>query len=210
MARKMSNLSSRRWRPRRVAHGHSGTHSYATVEVEGASVTGTVQFPISDLNVALGTELPMDESGAKQSILAARDRLEAYIGDHFSITDAGRSWPVVFTGYRVLERSAFSYAIFEYRVPDLPTGVPRDFRVTFDGIIEATPDHEALVIVRTSAGFGPVRTKHEQRFLTTGGTTSHAVTIPADSWRHDASGATQHVVAQVKEYLRRARKRLRR
>ncbi len=203
-------LSRAWWRPRRVAHGHSGTHSYAIVEIEGPTATGSVQFPISDLNGALGLDLPHDEEGAMQGILSAWDEFEAYIQAHFSVTDTGRRWPVEFTGCRVLERSAFSYAIFEFRVPDTTPAVPREFRVAFDGILDTDPDHEALVIVRTSAGLGPIRTKREQRFATTRGKTNHEITIPADSWRKDVTGAGQRVVADSKEYLRRARKRLRR
>lgn len=193
--------------PRRCAHGHSGTHSYVYVVVDGDRVEGNVQFPIADLNRITGLTIPQDEAGAMAAIAAAAATIQAYAADHLTLSASGRSWPIDFTGHRVLERKAGSYAILEYVArPGGP--VPRRFTVAYDGIVEQDHHHEALVIVKTAAGVGRLRTEDEQRIPVTSGSTSLDVTIPEESVANDVRGAARCLAATSKELLRRARKRL--
>lgn len=195
-------------RPTRSAHAHSGTHSYVYVEVDGAQITGNIQFPISDVNEVLGLSIPQQEPEALAMIRGHRSDLEIYAAKHLTIGTAGSPWSLAFTGYRVLERKAGSYAILEYRVGDALDPIPRRFTVTYDGVIHANPHHEALVLVKTSAGFGPLRTKTEQRFVHTAEATTHEVTLPDDSPMRDVAGAFDCLAAEGKELVRRVRKRL--
>ena len=196
-------------RPRRTAHAHTGTHSYAIVEIDGGRATGTVQFPIDILNEALSLEIPLDETNAIAAIDAAREPIDAYIRDHFSINDASSPWPIEFTGRRVLERKQFSYAIFSYEVPGLEP-VPEQFTVTYDGIVATDETHEGMVIVRQHAGFGALRSKQEQRWPVVAGSTVFTASTRPNSPATNVSGAWRAVTDAGREYLRRARKRIRR
>ncbi len=196
-------------RPTRVAYAHSGTHSYAIVEVEQGRATGTIQFPIAALNDALGLSIPLDETQGVAAIEAHRDLLDAYIADHFALRDRSGNWPVRITGHRVLERKLFSYAIFDYQVTDQPV-VPERFAMDFNGIVDVDAGHEGIAIVREHAGLGPLRSKREQRWPVTNGTTSFDIEVRPPSFATDASGAWQAIVENTREFVRRARKRLRR
>ncbi len=196
-------------RPTRVAHAHSGTHSYAIVEVEQGRAKGTIQFPIAALNDALGLSIPLDETQGVAAIEAHREVLDAYIADHFALRDPSGNWSVLITGHRVLERKAFSYAIFDYEVTDRPF-IPERFTMDVNGIVDFDASHEGIAIVREHAGLGPICSKWEQRFPVTSGTTSFDVEVRPPSFATNVSGAWQAVVENTREFLRRARKRLRR
>ncbi len=209
MTRTIIRLPLRAITPQRRAHGHSGTHSYVYVSVDDDRVKGNVQFPIGDLNEVTGLTIPQDEAGAMAAIAADVTTIQAYATDHLTLSADGRSWPLDFTGHRVLERKAGSYAILEYAAR--PGGsVPRRFTVAYDGILENDHHHEALVIIKTAAGVGKLRTETEQRIPVTAGSTNVEVTIPEESTANDVKGAAEFVAATSKELLRRARKRLRR
>lgn len=204
----VTNVTEALLRPRRVAHGHTGEHSYAVIEIDGSDVSGTVQFPVDHLNEVLGMSLALDEQRATSSVETDRDKIEAYVHDHFSVGDESRSWPVVLTGFRVMERSRFTYLIFEYRVEPRLNPVPTRFTVEFDGIVHAKSDAEAMVIVRRPAGFGPLNTSNQQEFLASSDGTTHDVVIPEASWQKDVTGAVSRVAGTVDEVVRRGLKRL--
>ncbi len=193
--------------PSRFAHAHSGTHSYVYVVTENDAITGNVQFPINDLNAAAGLTIPQDEPGARSAIAANIDVITKYASSHLTLSSGDLPWDLTFTGHRVLERKAGSYAILEYAVSGIAP-VPRRFTVTYDGLMEVDHHHEAIVIVKTAAGIGKLRTEDEQRIPVTAGTTRHEVTIPEESVVNDVKGAAESVAATSKELLRRARKRL--
>lgn len=194
-------------RPHRVAHGHTGNHSYATVEIRRDEIKGAVQFPIDQLNEVLGTSIPLDEAGALASIEAERPKIEAYIRDHFVIADGDRAWPVVLQDVRAMQRRRFSYAIFEYRIEPPPAPIPTHFTVSFDAIVHANTHAEAMTIIRRPAGIGPVQVSNEQQFLATAAGGTHDVTIPPSSWRQDLAGAATKIVGSADEAVRRTLKR---
>ncbi len=199
----------RAFAPRRIAHAHSGTHSYAYVVVEGAEISGNIQFPIGDLNEVLSLSIPSEEAGALAALREHRETIELYAAEHLAIGTGASIWSMAFTGLRVLERKAGSYAILEYRLSGAGDPVPRRFTIRYDGIIHAKPHHEAIVIVKTSAGFGPLHTVTEQRLPFSAATTAHDVTIPEASLVRNLSGAFEWVGSEARELTRRARKRLR-
>ena len=196
-------------RPRRSAHAHTGTHSYAIVEIDHAAVTGTVQFPVNDLNDVLGLSVPLAAAGAAQAIAENREAIDAYIDEHFSVSSGSSPWPVKLGACRVLERSKFTYAIFEYAVDPPMSEVPLTFSLNYDGIVAAKPSHEGMAIVRQHVGVGRLRSKSEQRWAVLPGKTSFTATVQPDSVATHVSGSAKCLVDTGREYLRRARKRLR-
>ncbi len=193
------------WAPRRVAHGHSGTHSYVTLHVGANELAGNVQFPVSALVGLLDTSIPTDEAGALAWLDANRGRFTDYVADHLTIDDG---WRLEFGAHRVLARPAYTYLIVDLRV-DVPTGaVPSTFTVAYDGIIHADEQHEALVIIKTGAGFGPMRTLSERRIQTHVGATKHRITVVQSSAVGDVVGAAGYLGREAKDVLRRVKKRL--
>jgi hypothetical protein len=80
--------------------------------------------------------------------------------------------------------------------------------VSFDGIIVSNPEHHALVLVISTHGWGPLKSKVEQRLEFGAGSTSQDVRLKTDNWLADLTGALTFVGDNLKEYWRRARKRL--
>lgn len=193
--------------PARVASAHSGTHSYVYVVVDDATVTGNVQFPIADLTAAAGLSIPQEESAALAAIAANRAALEQYARSHLRFSGDPT---VEFTGVRVLERKAGSYAILEYRVHPQPDFDPREFVITYDGIMHAKDHHESIIVVKSSSGFGPLRTVQEKRIDGNPDQIEHRIAVPASTAWADVVGAGRYLSGEGKELVRRARKRLRR
>lgn len=192
--------------PRRVAYAHSGEHSYVTLHVGSDDIGGNVQFPVVALEKVLDGAIPTDLEGANEWLEANRDLVTGYVADHLTIGDA---WPVVFGPHRVLARPAYTYLIFDLTV-EVPTGaVPRMFMVGYDGIIHADDQHEALVIIKTWAGFGAARTLIEQRIETRAGFTEHRVAVAEPSTMGDVVGSTRFLAKKARGMARRVMKRLR-
>ena len=191
--------------PRRVAHAHSGAHSYVTLHVGADELSGNVQFPVSALTEVLGASIPTDSAGATEWLDANRELLTGYVEDHLTIDDG---WRLVFGPHRVLARPAYTYLIFDLHV-EVPTGaVPRTFTVSYDGIIHADDQHEALVIIKTWAGFGSAKTLTERRIETNAGATKHRITVSEPSALADVTGAADYLGREAKGLLRRVKKRL--
>ncbi len=100
--------------------------------------------------------------------------------------------------------------ILDYEITNLPDSRPTMVTVWYDGIIHADPDHEALVLVQTSAGLGGLRTVDEQRIPFSKGATYRDIPIPGSSPTAELAGAARAVAATMKDLWRRARKRARR
>lgn len=195
--------------PHRMAHAHSGVDSYVYVVFGDDGVTGNVQFPITDLNNAIGTDIPTSGDEVRYGVAENLRAIEKYALAHLTLADVAGAWPLRFTTYRTLVRSIGSYAILDYEVDRAFDTRPRSFTVTYDGIIESNGHRSGTVLVKWKQGLGPVATETEQRFVCTEASTSHVVTVGEDSLRNDVVGAASHVAATAKEYVRRARKRLR-
>lgn len=201
---------ARLWRPRRVAHGHSGVNTYVYLVIHDGTVTGNVQFPIVALNAATGLSFPQDEAGALDTLATHRAEIAGYAGTHLALE--GDGWPlqVVFTKHRVLEREAGSYAILEYAIEPPPAQRPNRLRIRFDGVTGTASEHEGLLIVKIGSGFGPVRTESERRLPLNAQQTTHDILVPPSSLLSDLRGAGSRVGAETRELVRRARKRLQR
>lgn len=194
------------FKPPRFAYAHSGTESYLYVKADDGSISGNVQFPVGDLNSVLGLSLPTEKAALTAAMASSSDQIESYAAEHVSVG----GWPLRFTGHRALERKVGSYAILDYELTEIPNPIPRQFSIRYDGIIHSNHHHHALILVKTSAGIGPLQTVNEERFSCSEDQHEHVVTLPDESFGNDLGGAFTHVVAGGKEFVRRARKRLKR
>lgn len=195
-------------RPRRVAHAHSGTHSYLILTVDGKRVTGSVQFPVHDLEHALEIDLGGEDDGLLAAVADRFRELREYAAAHLAIRSEEGTWAIDYTGVRVLERQAGSYAILDFQVPDAPRA--RSVTIDYDGLLQERDHHEAQVIVRTYTGVGRMRTQREQEFTFSTTRSSAHVVLPEPGPSAAAAGTAQFVLAEAKEVARRVGKRLRR
>jgi HupE / UreJ protein len=152
-----------------TAAAHSLTSSTIAVRVAEDSVDATVSLPLETLDEALGTGYATDAELAA----GETDEVIAYIDEHLTVTDTdGTTWEAT---YDNVEREAIegieSFSVdVHFATGDSSTS---HFTVAYDGIIEAVPGHEAVVVLTDSAGKistpGIIDTDHETLEVVDGG-----------------------------------------
>lgn len=164
------------------AEAHSGSQSYVYLEIYDEIIAGNIQYPIADINEVLGLSIPQDRAGASSAIEANLGALQAYTIAHFAIGDGTRWWDVEFTGQRVLELSAGSYAILEFEVTERFSPVPREFTVTFDGIMADKADRDALLLIANDWESGTFRNEGESLLRYTPDNSTQVVSLAEASF----------------------------
>lgn len=138
-----------------AAAGHSGEESYVYLDIYDDSIEGRVEYPAADLNEVLGLELPDDVDGAGEAARADGGAIRAYTGDHISLSGIdGSAWDLEFGDIEALEVGSGPYVIVEFAVTRTFAEVPREFVVSYDGIMHAKPERNALLIIGTDWGSG--------------------------------------------------------
>ena len=171
-----------------AAAAHSGEESYVYLDIYDDTVEGRVEFPISDVNEVLGLDIPEDEAGAAPAVEANLGTLQRYAAEHLSIGDASSEWPLVFDGYSLLEIAAGSYVILEFEVDRTFSPVPREFSATYDGILHAKPERNALLIIGTDWGSGTFNNEASELLRYTPDSTTQAVNLGDTSFWKGVSG----------------------
>lgn len=194
--------ATRMFVPPRRAHAHSGQTSYINVAIRAAAVSGEVQYPIHDLNHVLDLAIPKDEAGGLAAMKANLAAIQAYTSEHFSIGDGTTTWPFEFTGYRVLDHEHGGYAIVKYRVTETFAETPSRLSVTYDGIIHQYPDRDALVVVKTSRGFGELRAKAQDRLPITANMPTQQTLIDGSTALSNVAGAATAATIRAKRFVR--------
>ncbi len=137
------------------ASAHSGEESYVYLSIFDTSIEGRVEFPVTDLGDVLGLDIPQDEAGASTAISASLTAIQQYAEDHLSLGDATTDWNLEFEGFEILEISNGTYALFPFVVDrDFAPSVPREFNISYDGMIESKPERSALLVIETDFGSG--------------------------------------------------------
>jgi HupE / UreJ protein len=152
-----------------TASAHSLTSSTIAVEVQEHAVDATISLPLETLDEALGTDYANDARLTADET----DALIAYIDEHLTVTDSdGRAWGA---SYGNVERETIE-GIESLSVDvDFATGDSSTsrFTIAYDGIIEADPGHEAVVVLTDSAAeistVGVVDADHEALEVVDGG-----------------------------------------
>ncbi|MGY1815184.1 HupE/UreJ family protein [Blastococcus sp. SYSU D00820] len=130
-----------------VADAHSLGSSTLSVRVGEDSVDATVSVALQTLDQALGTDW-----ASAADVDSYADEVAAYLDEHLTVTGAdGTEWTETYAG--VVRESVEGIDSLSVEVTIDPGGAdPSDFTLTYDGVIEADPAHEAVVVLTDAAG----------------------------------------------------------
>lgn len=172
-----------------AASAHSGEESYVYLDLYDSTVEGRVEFPIADLNEVLGLDLPLEEEGALAVADANRQLIYTYAAAHLSISSEFDTWPIVYGDFSVLEiGAAGSYLVTEFEVDREFSPVPRQFTVTYDGILHAKEERNGLLIIGTDWGSGTFNNEASELLRFTPGATTRDVDLGDTSFWKGVSG----------------------
>lgn len=123
-----------------VASAHSLDSSTIAVRVDADSVDATVSVALDPLAAALGTADP------------TTDEVVAYLAEHLVVTGAdGAVWAETWSD--PVRESVEGIESFSVDVALDPAGAdPSSFALDYDAVIEADPEHEAVVVLTDAAG----------------------------------------------------------
>jgi hypothetical protein len=130
-----------------TASAHDLTSSTLSVRVGDSSVDATVSVALDTLDAALGTDYASTADTASYA-----DAVIAYLDDHLTVTGAdGSTWTETWSG--VVRESVEGIESLSVEVElDPMSADPSSFALSYDGIIEADPTHEAVVVLSDAAG----------------------------------------------------------
>jgi len=162
------------------ASAHSGKQSYLYVSLFDDGVQGRVEIPVVDLGPALGLELwdgspgPVDD--VRTAVAAAEAPITEYVEERVGLADASGSWSLEYGDVGLLPTSKGPYAVIPYVVTDTFDEAPRAFTATFEAIIEADPDKDALLLIEDDWGSATFDNGSEQLLgFSTGATVQEVV-----------------------------------
>lgn len=131
-----------------AAEAHSGVQSYVYVSVFDDGIEGRVEYPIGDLADVLGIELPDDPSTIDNLSEPTRTAIVDYTQAHIEMRDDAGPWDLQFDGtVSYLTGGPVGYVVVPFVVAEEFDEVPRRWTVTYDGVIEANPERDALFLV---------------------------------------------------------------
>ena len=135
-----------------AASAHSGKQSYVYLEIFDDAIAGRVEYPIKDLNDVL----PESADEATDALESNRAAIENYTLQHLSLSSVdGVAWSYTFDDeIETLEASNGDYAIFNFEIDQAFDPPPRQFVVTYDGIIESGLRSDAFLLIATDFGSG--------------------------------------------------------
>jgi len=167
-----------------TASAHSGEQSYVYLEIFDTAIEGRVEYPISDLNRVLGLDIPLDEDAALDAMEQSADLIIGYSSEHLSMGPAdGGEWTLEFSDeFEILDIGARSYGIVHFEVAERFDPPPRQFRVTYDGIIESDPDRDAFLLIATDFGSGTFNNEADEFLRFSDGDTEQIVDLDDSSF----------------------------
>jgi hypothetical protein len=130
-----------------VADAHSLDSSTLSVRVAEDSVDATVSVALETLDQALGTD-----HTSSTDVASYAEAVTAYLDEHLAVTGAdGSAWAESWTD--VVRESVEGIESLSVEVTlDPGDADPSAFTLAYDGIIEADPSHEAVVVLTDAAG----------------------------------------------------------
>ncbi|SDY94898.1 HupE / UreJ protein [Geodermatophilus africanus] len=133
--------------PPAIASAHSLDSSTLSVRVGEDAVDTTVTVALQTLDEALGTAWT-----AATDVDSYAEAVTAYVDEHLTVTGAdGAAWTETYTA--VTGESVEGIDSVSVEVTLDPGGAdPSSFTLVYDGVIEADPTHEAVVVLTDAAG----------------------------------------------------------
>ena len=130
-----------------AAQAHSLGSSTISTRVTGDGVDATISIAVDTLDQALGTSY-----SGEPDVASYAGEVTTYLADHLSVTSAdGTEWPETFTG--VARETVEGIDTVSVDVAFDPTGTDTSgFVIQYDAVIEALPDHEAVVVLTDPSG----------------------------------------------------------
>ena len=126
-----------------VASAHSLASSAVTIELSERGMTGQVALAVGSLDRAFAADRRSD-------VLAADDyaaQVTAYLEEHLTIRGAdGVPWPEHVTSLDRRTVEGIETIGVDLTV-DVGDDDPADFAITYDAIIDAVPEHEAVLVL---------------------------------------------------------------
>ena len=165
-----------------AAVGHSGTESYVYLEVFDDGLEGRVEFPVEDLNQILGLEIPQEEEAARDAIERHLEQIQAYAAENLAMGLDGQDWIIEYAGFSVIPAAGGTYAVVDFVVTEDFDAVPRQFTVTYTGVIESLPTKSALLLVATDWQSGTLNNDSESLLRYSSGNTTQVVDLGETSW----------------------------
>ena len=130
------------------AHDGDSTVIYLDLFPDGTGA-GQIEHPVLLLNELFDLDLDPDLA-TDDDIAAIESAVRAYNVDNLTVVGAdGTQWNIEFTGdVSAVETENRVYAAFEFDINNVFESTPRQFDVTFDGIVDNST-HFAFVVMRT-------------------------------------------------------------
>ncbi len=133
-----------------TASAHDGNSTVVYLDVfPNGTAQGQLEHPVPLLNELFDLDLDPDAATA-DDIAAIESVVRSYNVDNLSIVSRdGTVWDIEFTGeVQAVETENKMYAAFEFDINNIFDAPPRQFDVTFDGIVPNS-SHFAFVVMRT-------------------------------------------------------------
>lgn len=168
-----------------VVGAHSGEQSYVYLDIYESTIEGRVEYPVGDLNEVLGLNIPTDGEGTLEAAEANIGAIHAYSDEHLGLASTGGTeWPIVFGELETIDASAGAYVVVNFDVDATFSPVPRQFVVSYDGIVHAKPQRDALLVIGTDWGSGTFNNEASELLRYSADNTVQTVDLGDESfWR---------------------------
>ena len=171
-----------------IAVGHSGDQSYVYLDIFDTSIEGRIHYPVADLSEVLDVDIPDDDDDAAIAWAEANaDIVNGYSAEHIamSATD-GSQWEIVFTDeFDALFGGEYLTTAF---VVEGFVEVPREFVVTYDAIMHAKPERDALLAIATDFGSGTFNNEADALVRFTASSTTQTIDLGESSFWSGVGG----------------------
>ena len=125
-----------------TASAHTLANSSVTIELTDHDASGTIALAVASLDKTFETGDRSDDLSAA----AYQTQFTTYLDEHLTVRGAdGVAWPEHYSNY--VRQTVEGIETISVDVDfDIGTADPADFAITYDAIIEAVPDHEAVLV----------------------------------------------------------------
>lgn len=170
--------------PMQQTFGHALEHSYVYLTVSDDSLSGRIELNISDLNSAIGTDLPTDGSLTEEDIAPHIATIREYLARRVGFAPNGANEKTLpLTNYEVTSIPLTQYVVYHFEFPELNSKlqyVDVDYAVLFDEL----PNHRGLLMIETNWGTGTFENEAQVSLDFTGDNTSQRLDLTDSSvWR---------------------------